>query len=462
MIAAGIGALRRAYPPGVPPVRRRELVAWAFYDFANSGYTTVVVTAVFNAYFVAVVAGGAPWATLAWTAALSAAYLLVMAISPLLGVWTDLHQRRKPALAATTAVCVAGTAALAWCGPGDVAVAVVLLIASNLAWSLGESLIAAFLPELARDEAMGRLSGYGWALGYIGGLIVLALCLVWIETAVARGSSVAAAVPQTMLITAAAFALTALPTLLVLRERRAMPATARPREGVPAPAAPSPPARITIVPAAVARLRQALASSDGLVDLRRLLVCIACYQSGVATVITVAAIFTTQALGFTQQESIVLILVVNVSAALGAFAFGWLQDRIGHRATLAITLVGWLVGIGVFALSSERTMVWVAANIAGLCLGSSMSAGRALVAYLCPPDREGEIFGLWNLAVRVAMIAGPLCYGLISWLSDGNHVAALLATAVFFVGGLLLLARVDVARGHRVARGVRGPANFPS
>jgi UMF1 family MFS transporter len=447
--------LRRPYPPGVPPVQRRELVAWAFYDFANSGYTTVVITAVFNAYFVAVVAGGAPWATLAWTSALSAAYLLVMAVSPVLGVWTDLHQRRKSALAATTAVCVAGTAGLAWCGPGDVALAVALLIASNLAWSLGESLIAAFLPELARDEAIGRLSGYGWALGYVGGLAVLGLCLAWIESAPARGANVADAVPQTMLITAVAFAITALPTLLVLRERRADdPATGGTAGTSGRASAPTPP-RIALVPAAIARLRQALAGSEGLVDLRRLLVCIACYQSGVATVITVAAIFTTQALGFTQQESIVLILVVNVSAAVGAFAFGWLQDRIGHRSTLALTLVGWLAGIGVFALSSDRTMVWIAANIAGLCLGSSMSAGRALVAYLCPPDREGEIFGLWNLAVRVAMIAGPLCYGLISWLSDGNHVAALLSTAVFFVGGLILLARVDVARGHRLARGAQ-------
>lgn len=428
--------LRKRHPSGVPPVRRRELLAWASYDFANSGYTTVVITAVFNAYFVGVIAAGASWATLAWTLALSVSYLMVIVSAPLIGAWADLRARKKSLLALTTALCVVSTGALVLCGPGDIALALVLVAISNLAYSLGENLVAAFLPELAADEAMGRLSGYGWALGYIGGLLVLAICLYWIQTAGSRGATAVEAVPQTMLITAIAFALAAVPTLLVLRER----ARPRPVSGV--------------VALAKARLRQALSSSHGLVDLRRFLACIACYQAGVATVITVAAIFTTQALGFTQQESIVLILVVNISAAAGALVFGVVQDRLGHRTTLAITLVGWLLAIGLFFVSEQRWVIWTAANVAGLCLGSSMSAGRALVAYLCPPEREGEIFGLWGLAVRVAMILGPLSYGLISWLSDGNHRAALLATTVYFVGGLALLARVDVARGHRAARPV--------
>lgn len=429
--------LRRAHPAGVAPVRRRELVAWAFYDFANSGYTTVVITAVFNAWFVAVIAGGADWATLAWTLALSLSYALVIVIAPVLGAWADLRARKKRLLLVTTVLCVLGTAGLAACGPGDLALAVTLIVVSNLAYSLGENLIAAFLPELARDEAMGRLSGYGWAIGYVGGLLVLAVCLFWIESASGRGSDTATAVPQTMLITAVAFAFAALPTLLILRER------ARPQTV----------AASGILRVAMARVRQSLLSSRGLRDLRRFLVCIVCYQAGVATVITVAAIFTTQALGFTQQESIVLILVVNVTAALGAFGFGLVQDQLGHRRTLAITLIGWLLAIAVFFASEARPAIWLAANLAGLCLGASQSAGRALVGYLCPPEREGEIFGLWGLAVRVAMILGPLSYGVISWLSAGNHRAALLSTALFFIVGLILLARVDVERGHRAVRG---------
>jgi UMF1 family MFS transporter len=428
--------VRKQHPGGVQPVQRRELVAWAFYDFANSGYTTVVITAVFSAFFVGVIAAGASWATLAWTLALSISYGVVIFVAPMIGAWADLRARKKSLLAATTVLCVLSTAGLALSGPGDIALALVLVAISNLAYSLGENLVAAFLPELAADEAMGRLSGYGWSLGYIGGLLVLAMCLYWIQSAESRGSTVDVAVPQTMLITAVAFALASLPTLIVLRER----------------AIPRPVSSSGVMALARSRLRDALSSSHGLIDLRRFLVCIACYQAGVATVITVAAIFTTQALGFTQQESIVLILVVNVSAAAGALVFGAVQDRLGHRLTLAITLLGWLLAIALFFVSEARWVIWTAANIAGVCLGSSMSAGRALVAYLCPPGREGEIFGLWGLAVRVAMILGPLSYGLISWLGDGNHRAALLATAIFFIGGLILLARVDVERGHRAAR----------
>lgn len=435
--------IRRRHVADVPPVRRRELAAWAFYDFANSGYTTVVITAVFNAFFVGVVAGGAVWATLVWTLALSLSYALVIVAAPVIGAWADLRARKKHVLAMTTMVCVATTAALVTCGPGDVFLALSLVVVSNLAYSLGENLIAAFLPELAADEAMGRLSGYGWAVGYLGGLLVLAICLYWIQSASGRGSDVAEAVPQTMVITAIAFGLAALPTLLILKER------ARPQAQVSA-----------LVATVVARLRQSVAGSRNLTDLRRFLACIACYQAGVATVITVAAIFTTQALGFTQQESIVLILVVNVAAAAGAFGFGAVQDRLGHRRTLAITLIGWLLAIAVFFVSEARWAIWLAANIAGVCLGASQSAGRALVGYLCPSGREGEIFGLWGLAVRVAMILGPVSYGTISWLSDGNHRAALLATAVFFLAGLILLARVDVERGHTAAIGATasGPA----
>ncbi len=426
--------IRRQYGPNVEPVRRRELAAWACYDFANSGYTTVVITAVFNAFFVGVIAGGADWATLAWTAALSVSYALMILVAPALGVYADRHARRKCLLAMTTFACVLSTAALALCGPGDLWLALSLIVISNLAYSLGENLIAAFLPELAADDAMGRLSGYGWAVGYVGGLLVLALCLAWIMRAESQGVPAAQSVPPTMLITAVMFAFAALPTLLVLRER------GRPGAAAGAPVS------------ALAQVRRALAGNQAFLDLRRLLVCIVFYQAGVATVITVAAIFTTQALGFTQQDSIILIMVVNITAAAGAFAFGFVQDRIGHRATLAITLVGWLLAIALFFASEARWVIWVAANIAGLCLGASQSAGRALVGYLCPPEREAEIFALWGTAVRLAMIIGPLSYGLINWLSAGNHRAALAATALFFVIGLILLARVDVQRGHRQAR----------
>ncbi len=423
--------LRRQYASGTAPVARRELWAWAMYDFANSGYTTVVITAIFNAYFVSVIASSASWATLVWTSALSVSYLVIMLSAPLLGRWADAGGRKRQVLWVSTGVCVLATAGLGWCGPGDLWLALVLVVVSNIAYGTGENVIAAFLPELADEHSMGRLSGYGWALGYLGGLLLLGICLWWVQTADQRGSSMALAVPQTLWITAVAFALAALPTLLLLRERVQM------RSASP-----------VVWHGVLRSILQSVQASAGLTDLRRFLLCVVCYQAGVGTVITIAAIYTQEALGFSTADSIQLILVVNITAAIGALLFGQIQDRLGHRRTLAITLLLWLLALGLLACFESRALVWLAANIAGLSLGASQSAGRAMVGYLCPEGRQAEVFGLWGLAVKLAMILGPLSYGLSSWLSDGNHRMAMMMTSIFFIAGLLLLARVNVERGR--------------
>src|SRR5690606_36880085 len=165
----------------------------------------------------------------------------------------------------------------------------------------------------------------------------------------------------------------------------------------------------------------------------------------------IAAIYTQQALGVGTEESIRLILVVKLTAAVGAFGFGRFQDRLGHRRTLALTLVAWLLALAVLWGGSSRASVCIAANLAGSSLGASQSAGRALEGYLCPRLREAEVFGLWGLAVKLAMILGPLGYGLVSWATGGDHPTAMLATALYFVAGLLVLAGVDVPRGRRAA-----------
>ncbi len=433
---AHLRPLRRQYAePGIPPVQRRELWAWAGFDFANSGYTTVVITAIFSAYFVGVVAGDAEWATFAWTAALSVSYVLVMAMAPLLGLYADAHARKKRLLIATTLACGLGTAALWFSGPGDVALALLLIILTNTAFGTGENLIAAFLPELADEEGMGRLSGYGWSLGYFGAVLLLGACLWWVQGAEARGSDTGAAVRDTMLLTGATVMLAALPTFLLVRER----------------IRPAARAFSELWAESLLRWRGVLSGASDLPQLGRFLACIVAYQAGVGTVIAVAAIYAQQALGFTTAESITLILAVNITAAVGAMAFGQLQDRIGHRNALALALVGWLIAIALLAASEARWAVWLAANIAGVCMGASQSAGRALVGYLCPPRREAEIFGLWGLAVKGSMVMGPLAYGVISWMASGNHAAAMLATGGFFVVGLVLLSRVDVAQGRREA-----------
>ncbi|OJW94077.1 MFS transporter [Thiobacillus sp. 65-1402] len=416
-----------------PGVTRREVWAWAMYDFANSGYTTVVITAVFSAYFVAGVAGNEAWATFVWTLALSVSYALVMLTAPLVGAWADAHASKKRLLWLTTLGCVGATALLYFAAPGALALAIAALVLSNYFFGTGENLIAAFLPELARPRALGRISGWGWALGYVGGLVSLGASLAYIGWAQARGQTAAEFVPVSMLITAAIFMLASLPALLMLHERATPNGGHTPRN-------------------AWQQVRHTLGHLGRLPDLKRFLVCTVLYQAGIAAVITLAAIYASQVFHFDTQRTIVLVLVVNITAALGAFVFGHVQDRIGHVRSIALTLVGWIAMVLLAWSAPDERMFWVAANLAGLCMGASQSAGRALVGLLAPPAQQAEFFGLWGLAVKLASIIGPLTYGAASWITQGDHRQSLLITGSYFAAGLWALRGVQAARGHRAAR----------
>ncbi|MDP1735792.1 MAG: MFS transporter [Sulfuritalea sp.] len=425
---------RKILAEGVKP---REVWAWAMYDFANSAYTTTVVTAIFNAYFVAVVAAGASWATLAWTTTQAIASVAIMLTAASVGAWADRHGAKKELLALTTVGCVAATAGLFWVGPGDVLLAVCLVAIASFFFGSGENIIAAFLPELAGEDDFGKVSGWGWSWGYLGGMACLGLCLAWIVAAKGRGEAAESFVPAAMLITAAFFAVASAPTFLLLRER----VQARPVADTGA--------ELSVL---AHRLLDTAREAGRFPDMARFMVCLLCYQSGVFAAIALAAIYAQEAIGFTAEDNIKLFFVVNGTAAVGAFAFGYLQDRLGHVRTIALTLVGWLLMTGIALGSDSREQFWVAANVAGLCLGSSQAAARALVAVFAPAQRRAEFFGLWGLAMKLAAVAGPMTYGLTTWLSGGNHRLALAITGLYFVGGLILLIGIDENRGREAAR----------
>jgi MFS transporter, UMF1 family len=419
-----------------PGVRRREVFGWAMYDFANSGYTTVVITAVFAAYFVGGIAQKAEWATFAWTLALSISYAIVMFTMPSLGAYADLRAAKKRVLAIVTAGCVISTAALALARPGAVATAMLLIIVSNVFYSYGESLTAAFLPELAHPGSLGKVSGWGWGFGYFGGMLALGICLGYVIWAQGRHIPAAQFVPVTMLITAVLYGSASLVTFRLLRER-ARPNPQALRQGGFA--------------ASLHQLKRTFAQARQYRDFMWLLACAVFYQGGVAVAITLAAIYAESVIGFQQQETMVLIFVLNLAAAGGAFAWGYLQDRIGHKIALGSTLLGWIATCIIAALSDTKGEFWWAAAIAGLCMGSSQSAGRAMAGMFAPPRQLAEFYGLWTFAVRLSSIIGPLTYGAITWATGGNQRMAIASTAFLFVAGLVLLTKIDVARGRAAA-----------
>jgi UMF1 family MFS transporter len=419
-----------------PGVKKREVFAWAMYDFANSGYTTVVLTAVFAAYFVGAVGGGADWATFAWTLALSISYAIVMLTMPSIGALADLRAAKKQFLLFSTIGCVVCTAALALVGPGQVILGMVLIVLSNVFFSYGESLCASFLPELAKRDALGKVSGWGWSFGYFGGMLALGLCLGYVIWAQGQGQKAAQFVPVTMIITAVIFALAAMVTFSMLKERAQPNPNALAASGLRA---------------SIEQLKNTLRQSARFTDFRRLLICAVFYQGGVAVAISLAAVYAEQEIGFKQQETMVLIFVLNIAAAAGAFGWGYFQDRLGHKLALGITLVGWIATCLIAAAVTTKGGFWYAATIAGLCMGSSQSAGRAMAGMFSPQAQLGEFYGLWSFATRLAAIVGLLLYGAVTWITDGNHRIAILSTAALFVIGLIVLAKVNVERGRAAA-----------
>lgn len=406
------------------------------FDFANSGYTTVVITTIFNAYFVSVVARNQDWGTFAWTATLAVSYVLIIITAPILGIYADAYAAKKRLLFFTTIGCIFFTLLLSFVGPGDLWLAISLVILANFFFGSGENLIAAFLPEIAKSSSLGKISGWGWGLGYIGGIVSLGCSFAYVIWAQEQGQQSEQFVPVTLLITASLFAISCIPTFLYLKER------AQPQPNLH---------NHSVLSEVFTRLGKTIKHVSNFRDLTRFLVCLIFYQAGIQTIVVIAAIYAQQVMNFNHSDTMLLVVIVNVTAALGAFMFGNIQDKIGHIRTIALTLIGWIIMILLAWGAEDRAMFWFAANLAGLCLGASQSAGRALVGYFSPLLRRAEFFGLWGLAVKLSSIIGPVTYGLISWISHGDHRFAMLITSSYFIIGLLILMGVNVQRGRQAA-----------
>lgn len=413
------------------------------YDFANSGYTTVVLTAIFNAWFVSMLTteeslSNSGSGTLYWSIAIGIANTLILLSAPVLGAIADYSAAKKKILAFVTIGCIVLTGMLAYAEADRLTFTLLCLIGSAFFFGSGENLIASFLPEIAPPDHMGRVSGYSWALGYVGGLLVLGVCLVYIEYASGQGQQASQYVPVTMWITAATYALASLPTFLFLKERSV--ATADTPSGISA-----------YIRIGFGRLKHTLQHRHQYRDLFRFLLALCVFSCGIYTVIVIAAIYAQQAMGFSTADSIKMIMVVNITAAIGAFLFGKIQDVLGAKRTLVLTLLLWIIAIAVAWQATGTTLFWIAANLIGIAMGSSQSAGRTLVGLFSPNGRNAEFFGLWGLSIKTAAIIGPMCYGLIAWYTHGDHRQAILSTLIFFVAGLILLLTVNEGRGRHHA-----------
>jgi UMF1 family MFS transporter len=408
-----------------------ELLAWMLFDFGNSSYTTLIVTLAFPLYFTQVVVGDSATGEgdRLWGAANLASQLLVVASAPIVGAIADHSGSKKRFLFLTYLGCVLGTASLKLVGPGDVTLALALFIVTNVLFSSGENLIAAFLPELAPPEKLGRISGMGWGIGYVGGLLTIAACYPFLS-----GDFIEAnlePLQNSHLVIALFFFLGGLPTFLFLRDR-----------GTPRPLRPG----RSYVGAGFRQVWDTLRHVRRHRQLTRFLFVFLFYNAGIGAVISFASIVAKDKVGLDGSKQLVFFIIVNASAAVGALGFGFLQDRIGARRSIILSLCVWLgVCAGAWLTSSPGPFYWVG-SLAGIAMGASLSGGRALVGTFSPPQRSAEFFGFWGLFWKLSTGLGPWLFG--STKARFGLDAAILLLAASFVAGIIGMLWIDERAGR--------------
>lgn len=430
--------------PGIRgTVRRRELFGWAMFDFANQAYTLLIITVIYGDLFTRVIVGDAPDYRLGnglWSVTLALSYLLVLLIAPLAGSLMDLTGSRKRFLYFSWILTILGSALLYTVEPGWIVWAMLLLVVSNVGYALGESFIASFLPDLGPPERIGWISGLGWALGYVGGLVATVFALGLL------GEVSAENYPQIRWVgplTAAFLLIAALPTFWFLQERR-------PRHTL---------SLRQTVPLALLQVRASVQHLPQQKDLLRLYLSVFLVMAGIYIVVAFTFLYGAQVIVWEESTRVAMFVVTQITAMLGALGFGWLQDRVGPVRVYRMTLVLWVLAVlGIYATPDlaaglshwlgrevEAQQVFLGLGVlAGLGLGSAQSAGRALVALLVPAQEAGRWFGFWGLVNYAAAITGLLSMGLLQWWLGLQQ--AILLCAVLFAGAWLATRGLQVPR----------------
>ncbi len=419
--------------PDGPPVERREVTSWCLYDFANSAFTTLIVTFIFSEFFTRVIASDNVTGTVIWSRAVNISAIIVALSTPVLGAIADFSRRKKLFLLVATVQTILFTALLFFMGPGMALMAAVLFVVANVGFEGANVFYNAFLPEISTSKNIGRISGYGWALGYVGGLVALIIALQMVQSWLPEEGYLN--VRSTSLLVAGWFAVFSLPLFVVLRERgdvkEVEPGTYV-REGF---------RRIGETFMHLRRYREAV----------KLLIARLVYNDGLVTVFSFGAIYASAVFGMETADVIKLGITLNVCAAIGAFSLGFVNDWIGGKWTIAITLVVLIIAALVGATAGSRGAFWVAAAGIGLMVGPNQAASRSLLGVMIPEDKHGEFFGFFAFSGKLASVAGPFVYGTVVAATE-SHRVAMASIVVFFVIGLALLLLVDEKAGIEAAR----------
>ncbi len=432
---------------------RRERVAWYLYDFGNSAYASVVLLAVYSAYFQKQVVGGAEGSRL-WGLTISVAMILVAITAPIMGAIADYSGAKKRFLFFFTALSVIFTALLFFTKQGTIALAIGFFLLAEIGYRAAQVFYDALLPEIAAPEETGRIAGTGWAIGSAGGIVILLLILPPIlltdsNLLVVRGS---------LVVTAIFFALSAIPIFRWLTER------ARPQKL---------PRGENYVSVAFKQLQTTIRAARGFNEFLKFMLAYLIYNEGVIIALDFAAILGAVLFGLQQTGLIIFFILVQATNVLGALLFGNLQDRLGGKRSLALSILLMVACVVTLYFAQNQTHFFIIGAFVGVAMAGIQSVSRAMVATFSPPGKSGEFFGFFALTGRTSSFIGPAVFGWLAaeltlwYQSRGQDVAlaeqsghrlAVFSIAAFLLAGWLLMAFVNEKKAREAATMNENPA----
>ncbi|RLC46247.1 MAG: MFS transporter [Candidatus Cloacimonadota bacterium] len=401
----------------------KNIFGWIMYDFANSSFTTIIVTVIYSVYFKNVVVNQGELGTALWGRAVSISMLMVALSAPIFGAVADFSRAKKKFLFYNCYLTVIFTALLYFVKAGDIFTGMLFFIIANFGFNSGNVFYNALLPDIVPREAFGKVSGWGWAFGYVGGLVSLLLMLPLVHNKW---------ITLTFPTVAAFFGIFAIPTFIMLKEIR------------------KPSKRTNYFRTALVRIKESANNIRNFKELIKFIISYLIYNDGIIIVISFAAIYGATRFDMNQKELINYFVIANITSIVGAFIFGYILDWIGAKKTITITLLIWIVVVfWAFKCSSINEFYYVG-MLAGIAIGSSQSSSRSMLALLTPKEKMAEFFGFYSVTGKIASIMGPLVYGEISRIT-GDQRWAILSVIGFFVVGATLLQFVNEKKGRQIA-----------
>lgn len=394
---------------------KRKIFIWTLFDFANTSFSIVVVTFLFAVHFKKVIVSGEPIGDLYWSLGVSISMVITALISPVLGAIADYSAGKKRFLLFFTLLCIFGTAILYYIEPGQVIFGLVIFIVANIGFEAGLVFYDAFLPEITVPKNYGRISGYGFGMGYLGSLATLALVYPFINSGMIK---------ETFPISALFFLVFSLPLFIFLHDGRKKIIKTEPYYRI-----------------GLRRVWGTITHLKNYKNLAIFLLAYFFYIEGVNTIIFFSGNYASTTLGFTDTELLIFFLTVQTTAIIGSVALGIVADSIGQKKTIMITLVIWIITVGLAFFVYNKTGFYVVGLLAGLAMGSCQSTSRSLMSKLTPEDKKTEFFGFYSFFGKSSAVIGPLVFGIVSFISGSQRIA-IISIAFFFVIGMMILTKV--------------------